>query len=82
MLLDQFNKVLDDADPLTKLGRGVWLLGQVAWGLAQLDPSKLPQPNARVPAELIQKMTCGYCRTLYLWSQNQACPNCGAPPQA
>jgi len=68
-------------DPVNQAGRGVWLMGQVAWGLAQIDASKLPGEQQAAPEGLLYKMTCAYCRTLYLWSQNQTCPNCGAPPQ-
>ena len=82
LLLDNFDKARDSADPLNHVGRGVWLAGQVAWGLGQLNPSKLPATSQAAAPGLLHKMTCGYCRTLYLWSQNQFCPNCGAPPRA
>ena len=69
-------------DPLNHLARGPWLMAQVAWGLAQVDAAALPQPAQPAPDGIICKMTCGFCGTLYLWSQNQTCPNCGAPPKA
>jgi len=68
-------------DPVSQVGRAVWLMGQVAWGLAQIDPGQLPAAEQAAPDGMLYKMTCAYCRTLYLWSQNQSCPNCGAPPQ-
>lgn len=68
-------------DPLNQVARGVWLMGQVAWGLAQIDPAQLPGQAQPAPQGMMYKMTCAYCSTLYLWSQSQACPNCGAPPQ-
>ncbi len=68
-------------DPVNEVGRGVWLAGQVAWGLGQIDVSTLPADEQPAAAGLLHKMTCNYCRTLYLWSQSQTCPNCGAPPQ-
>ena len=81
LLLDIFRGALESPDPLNHVGRGAWLAGQVAWGLGQLDPTTLPAANQAVAPALIQKMKCGYCRTAYLWSQNRACPNCGAPPR-
>jgi hypothetical protein len=79
MLLGLKDGVHKLADPVSQVSRAVWLMGQVAWGFSQLDPAQLASipstPNA------LHRMTCGYCRTLYLWSQNQACPNCGAPPR-
>jgi hypothetical protein len=79
ILLDQFDQVKDDPDPVNKLGRGVWLAGQVAWGVSQLDGSKLPAQEQSAPAGTLQRSTCGYCRTLCLLSQSPRCPNCGAP---
>ncbi|MCK6536515.1 MAG: hypothetical protein L6Q84_26385 [Polyangiaceae bacterium] len=73
--------VYEFPDPVNQTARGVWLMGQVAWGLGQIDPGSLPAPEQAAPSGMLFKMTCGYCRTLYLWSQNQFCPNCGAPPQ-
>jgi hypothetical protein len=70
------------ADPLNQLARGLWLMGQVAWGLEQVDPATLPQPEQPAAHGTLHRMTCSYCSSMYLWSQNQACPNCGAPPQA
>lgn len=70
------------ADPVNEVGRGLWLAGQVAWGLSQVAVDALPASETAAPAGLLHKMTCRYCSTLYLWSQSQFCPNCGAPPQA
>ena len=56
-------------------------MAQVAWGLEQVDPASLPQPSQPAAQGILYKMTCAYCGSMYLWSQNQACPNCGAPPQ-
>jgi hypothetical protein len=68
-------------DPLNQVGRGLWLMGQVAWGLTQVNPATLPAPAQPAAQGLLHKMTCAYCGSIYLWSQNQACPNCGAPPR-
>lgn len=69
------------ADPLNQIARGAWLMAQVAWGVAQVDVAALPAVKEAAAAGTLYKMTCAYCGTLYLWSQNQACPNCGAPPR-
>jgi hypothetical protein len=68
-------------DAFNQVGRGAWLLGQIAWGLGQIDPSQLPAKEQPAAAGLVYKMTCAYCTSLYLWSQSQRCPNCGAAPQ-
>jgi hypothetical protein len=81
LLVGMDRRLHDLPDPLNEVGRGAWLAGQVAWGLSQIDAAALPQEEQAAPAGLLHKMTCGYCRTLYLWSQSQTCPNCGAPPQ-
>lgn len=73
--------VHDFADPLNHVGRGGWLTGQVIWGLSQIALQYLPPPEQAAPSGMLYKMTCAYCGTLYLWSQNQTCPNCGAPPK-
>jgi hypothetical protein len=80
-LLGYEDNVHELADPLNQIARGAWLMGQVAWGLAQVHPAALPQPTQPAAAGSLHKMTCAYCRTIYLWSQNQTCPNCGAPPR-
>ncbi len=76
------DKLEQMTDPLNQTARGVWLMAQVAGGLAQVDVAALPAPTQQAAVGTIERMTCGYCRSLYLSSQNQACPNCGAPPQA
>lgn len=73
--------VQEMADPINQVGRGAWLLGQIAWGLGQIDLSKLPAVEQPAAEGVVYKMTCRYCSTLYLWSQTQRCPNCGAAPQ-
>lgn len=80
-LLGYKDSVQDDVDPLNHLGRGLWLMGQMAWGLTQIDVAHLPQSQQPAPAGLLYKITCAYCGSMYLWSQSQFCPNCGAPPR-
>ncbi len=80
-LLGFDDELHEQADPLNQTARAVWLMGQVAWGLTQVNPTALPQASQPAAAGALYKMTCAYCRSMYLWSQNQACPNCGAPPQ-
>ncbi len=81
MLLGFDQNVQELPDPVNQTGRGVWLMGQVAWGLGQIDLGALPPAEQAAPSGMLHKMTCGYCRSMYLWSQNHACPNCGAPPR-
>jgi hypothetical protein len=81
LLLGYDKNIHEMADPFNQIGRGAWLIGQIAWGLGQVDVGKLPPAEQAAPEGLIHKMTCRYCSTLYLWSQNQRCPNCGAAPQ-
>ncbi|MBX3184512.1 MAG: hypothetical protein KIT72_02560 [Polyangiaceae bacterium] len=65
-------------DPLNTVGRGAWLLGQIAWGLSQVDVSKLPAQGAQVDEQALGRHTCRYCASLFLLIQSHACPNCGA----
>jgi len=81
MLLGFKDDIDEVPDPVGLAGRAVWLMGQVAWGLSQLGSVAAPTPGVPTAMMPVHKMTCGYCRTLYLWSQNQTCPNCGAPPR-
>lgn len=82
-----FDKALHElADPVNQVARGVWLMGQLTWGLSQINPAVLP---TIVPANVpygaqgpgVHKMICRYCSTHFLLEQSQRCPNCGAPPQ-
>lgn len=81
LLLGYDKNVQEMSDPLNEVGRGAWLLGQIGWGLGQVDLSQLPPSEQPAAEGLIYKLTCRYCSSMYLWSQNQRCPNCGAPPQ-
>ncbi len=82
-----FSKALHElTDPLNQVARGVWLMGQMTWGLSRVNPATLPavlSGNAPQPHQgnLIHKMVCRYCTTHFLLEQSQRCPNCGAPPQ-
>jgi hypothetical protein len=69
------------SDPLNATGRAIWLAGQMAWGLSQINVAGLPPAAQPAPQGLLYKMTCGYCQTMYLWSQSNVCPNCGAAPR-
>ncbi|MBX3229168.1 MAG: hypothetical protein KIT84_18900 [Labilithrix sp.] len=64
-----------------RVARGAWLLGQVAFGIARVDPAPLPPPGAPPSLSGSEPMTCSYCRSRFLVRQTPSCPNCGAPPR-
>ncbi len=78
LLLGFSDEVHEMAEPLNTAGRGVWLLGQIAWGLSQVDTSRLPPQGTGVDSQALGRHTCRYCSSLFLLVQSHACPNCGA----
>lgn len=80
-LLGYTDELNEMAEPLGQVQRGLWLMGQVAWALSQVNVASLPPPVGSAVPGVLYKMTCFYCGSMYLWSQSQRCPNCGAPPR-
>jgi hypothetical protein len=72
-------------DPINQAGRGVWLIGQMTWGLSQVNASAMPPvlaPNAPAyQGVATHRMICRYCSSHFLLEQSPSCPNCGAPPR-
>lgn len=65
-------------DPVVVLSRGVWLLGQLAWGMSQLQPAMIPPPGVPSHQGMFQRAQCPHCSSLFSAGYTQ-CPNCLAP---
>lgn len=65
-------------DPVVVVARGIWLLGQLAWGLSQLQPNTIPPPDASSHPGMFQRAQCPHCSSLFAAGYVQ-CPNCLAP---
>jgi len=84
---DNLNELQDPAQKVTTLAQLVgwaaaFLVGTPPKaGAAQAGMPMQPGMPAPAAAPAVHKVTCRYCRSLYLWGPTQQCTNCGAPAQ-
>jgi hypothetical protein len=64
--------------PLSRLSGLAAALGSIAGRLAAL-PDGFGEEPSRLAAH---RATCEYCRTVFTWTRQPVCPNCGAPLKA
>lgn len=81
ILLGYSDELHEMNDVVNTIARGAWIVGQLAWGLSQIDRSRIPQPDTAPQSGFTQRVQCRYCSTIYLWGLQQLCPNCGAAYQ-